>query len=156
MSYKVYGHRCELYCNKLRLRLPIYTATYILYSNVLFCCCLLVPNKPLSVMVAEAEDGLLFSTIQVYSPPVVTVRVCVYCAVSGSSNTVPVPSVTVVESLVQVTVVAGPPVEVQVRVSWSESNVMPPGIVTSIIIIIIKVILWQYHKVKKGCIIIIL
>ena len=53
-------------------------------------------------MVAESDDGLLFSTVQVYSPPVVTVRVCVYCAVSGSSNTVTVPSVTVVvESLVQ-------------------------------------------------------
>ena len=35
-----------------------------------------------------------------------------YCAVTGSSNTVSVPSVTVVESLVQVTVVAGPPVEI--------------------------------------------
>ena len=79
---------------------------------------------PVRVMVAESEDGLLFSTVQVYSPPVVTVRVCVYCAVSGSSNTVSVPSVTVVESLVQVTVVAGPPVEIQVRVSWSESNVI--------------------------------
>ena len=44
------------------------------------------------VMVAESEDGLLFSTVQVYSSPVVTVRVCVYCAVSGSSNTVSVPS----------------------------------------------------------------
>ena len=55
-------------------------------------------------MVAESDDGLLFSTVQVYSPPVVTVRVCVYCAVSGLSNTVSVPSVTlVVESLVQVT-----------------------------------------------------
>ena len=83
-------------------------------------------------MVAEAEDGLLFFTVQVYTPPVVTVRVCVYCAVSGSSNTVSVPSVTMVESLVQVTVVAGPPVEIQVRVSWSESNATPPGIVISI------------------------
>ena len=46
-------------------------------------------------------------------------RVWLYCAVSGSSNTVSVPSVTVVvESLVQVTVVAGPPVEIQVRVNW--------------------------------------
>ena len=62
-------------------------------------------------MVAEAEDGLLLDTVQVYSPPVVTVRECVYCAVTGSSNTVSVPSVTVVESLVQVTVVAGPPGE---------------------------------------------
>ena len=46
-----------------------------------------------------------------------TVRVCVYCEVSGSSNTVSVPSVTAVESLVQVTVVAGPPVEIQLRVN---------------------------------------
>ena len=75
------------------------------------------------MMLAESEDGLLLDTIQVYSPPVVTVRVCVYCAVTGSSNTVSVPSVTVMESLVQVTVVAGPPVEIQVRVIWSESNV---------------------------------
>ena len=80
-------------------------------------------------MVAESEDGLLFSTVQVYSPPVVTDRVCVYCAVSESSNTVSVPSVTVVESLVQVTVVAGPPVEIQVRVSWSESNVTSSPII---------------------------
>ena len=73
---------------------------------------------------AESEDGLLLDTVQVYSPPVVTVRVWVYCAVTGSSNTVSGPSVTVMESLVQVTVVAGPPVEIQVRVSKSESNVM--------------------------------
>ena len=78
-------------------------------------------------MVAKSEDGLLFSTVQVYSPPVVTVRVCVYCAVSGSSNTVSVPSVTVVESLVQVTVVAGPPVEIQVRVSWLGLKIMSSG-----------------------------
>ena len=84
---------------------------------------------PPRVMVAESEDGLLFSTVQVYSPPAVTVRVCVYCAVSGSFNTVSVPSVTVVESLVQVTVVAGPPVEIQVRVSWSESNVTTSPII---------------------------
>ena len=72
---------------------------------------------PPTVILAELEDGLLLLTVQVYSPPVVTVRVCVYCAVTGSSNTVSVPSVTVVESLVQVTVVAGPPVEIQVRVT---------------------------------------
>ena len=82
-----------------------------------------VKSIPSRVMVAESKDGLLFSTVQVYSPPVVTVRVCVYCAVSGSSNTVSVPSVILMESLVQVTVVAGPPVEIQVRVSLSESNV---------------------------------
>ena len=54
-----------------------------------------------------------------------------YCAVSGSSNTVSVPSVTVMESLVQVTVVAGPPVEIQVRVIRSELNTTPPDIVMS-------------------------
>ena len=43
---------------------------------------------PVRVMLAESEDGLLLDTVQVYSPPVVTVRVCVYCAVSGSFNTV--------------------------------------------------------------------
>ena len=37
-------------------------------------------------------------------------------AVTGSFNTVSVPSVIVTLSLVQVTVVAGPPVEIQVRV----------------------------------------
>ena len=35
----------------------------------------------------------------------------------------------IVESLVQVTVVAGPPVEIQVRVSWSEKNVIPSPII---------------------------
>ena len=70
---------------------------------------------------AEAEETLL-ATIHVYSPAAVTVRVCVYCAVTGSSNTVSIPSVTVlVESLVQVAVVAGPPVEIQVRVNWGLS-----------------------------------
>ena len=76
-------------------------------------------------MLAEAVEGLLLATVQVYSPAVVTLRVWVYCAVTGSFNTVSVPSVTVVESLVQVTVVAGPPVETQVRL---ELNVTPPCI----------------------------
>ena len=76
-------------------------------------------SVPVTVMLAgEADDGLLLATVQVYSPAVVRVRVWVYCAVTGSFNTVWVPWVTVVESLVQVTVVAGPPVEIQVRVSW--------------------------------------
>ena len=79
-------------------------------------------------MVAEAEDGLLLATVHVYSPAAAIVRVWVYCAATGSFNTVWVPWVTVVESLVQVTVVAGPPVEIQVRVSWLGSNVTPPGI----------------------------
>ena len=72
---------------------------------------------PSNIYVAELEDGLLFDTVQVYSPAVFTLRMCVYCEVSGSSSTVSVPSVTVVESLVQVTVVAGPPVEIQVRLN---------------------------------------
>ena len=74
-------------------------------------------TKPGTVTLAELVDGLLLATVQVYSPAVVTARVWVYCAVAGSFNTVWVPSVmTVVESLVQVTVVAGPPVEIQVIV----------------------------------------
>ena len=88
-------------------------------------------SVPAKTVLAEAEDGLLLDTVQVYSPSVVTVRVWVYCAVTGSFKTVWVPSVTVVESLVQVTVVAGPPVEIQVRVPWSGSNVKPPDIETS-------------------------
>ena len=80
---------------------------------------------PATTVLAEAEDGLLLDTVHVYSPAVVTVRVWVYRAVTGSFNTVTVPWVTVVESLVQVTVVAGPPVEIQVRVSWLGSNVTP-------------------------------
>ena len=83
------------------------------------------------MVLAETEDGLLLATVQVYTPAVVTVRVWVYSAVSGSFNTVWFPVVTVVESLVQVTVVAGPPVEIQVRVSLSGSNVTPPEIVIS-------------------------
>ena len=83
------------------------------------------------MMLAEPKEGLLLDTVQVYSPPVVTVRVWVYCAVTGSSNTVSVPSVTLVESLVQVTVVAGPPVEMQVKVSRLRLNVTPPSTSTS-------------------------
>ena len=81
-------------------------------------------------MLADADDGLLLDTLHAYVPKAVTVRVCVYCAVTGSFNTVWVPWVTVVESLVQVTVVAGPPVEIQVRISWTRSNVTPPDIET--------------------------
>ena len=71
---------------------------------------------PSTVIVAE-EEKTLFDTVQVYSPVAVTFRVCVYCAVTALFNTVSVPSLTVMESLVQVTVVAGPPVEIQVRVN---------------------------------------
>ena len=85
--------------------------------------------KPCRVRAADAVDGLLLATVQVYSPALVTVRVWVYCAITGSSNTVSVPSVTVTESLVQVTVVAGPPVEIQVRVF--PDNVTPPDMMIS-------------------------
>ena len=71
-------------------------------------------------ILAESVDGLLLATVHVYSPGnlPVSVRVWVYCAVTRSFNTVSVPSVmTVVESRVQVTVVEGPPVEIQVRVN---------------------------------------
>ena len=68
---------------------------------------------PSTVIVAESEKAV-FATVQVYSPVAVTFRVCVYCAVVALFNTV---SLTVMESLVQVTVVAGPPVEIQVRVN---------------------------------------
>ena len=84
---------------------------------------------PCKVMLAEAVDGLLLATVHVYSPPLVTFRVCVYCAVTALFNTVSVPSVIVTESLVQVTVVAGPPVEIQVRVFID--NVTPSGKVIS-------------------------
>ena len=57
-------------------------------------------QSPPRVMEAESDDGLLFSTVQEYTPAVVTFRVCVYCAVIGPSNTVSVPLVTVVESLI--------------------------------------------------------
>ena len=69
------------------------------------------------MMLAEAEKALL-ATVHVYFPAAVTVRVCVYWAVVVLSSTVLVCSViVVVESLVQVTVVAGPAVEIQVRVN---------------------------------------
>ena len=83
-----------------------------------------IPN----VMLADADDGLSLDTVHVYAPKAVTVRVWVYCAVTVLFNTVWVPWVTVVESLVQVTVVAGPLVEIQVRVPWSGSSITPPDI----------------------------
>ena len=70
-------------------------------------------------IVAEALDGFLLATVHVYLPLIspVTFRVWRYSAVIGFTNTVSLLSVTGVESLVQVTVVAGPPVEIQVRVN---------------------------------------
>ena len=78
-------------------------------------------------MLAEALDGFSLATVHVYTPAIVTVRVWVYCAVTGSFNTVSVPSVSKAESLVQVTVVAGPPVEIQASVSRLRSSVIPPN-----------------------------
>ena len=70
-------------------------------------------------IVAEEVDGLLLATVHVYFPLIspVTFRVWRYSAVIGFTNTVSLLSVTGVESLVQVTVVEGPPVEIQVRVN---------------------------------------
>ena len=64
-------------------------------------------------------EGLLLATVHVYSSPSggVTDKVWLYFAITGSTNTVSFPSVTVTLSPVQVTVVAGPPVEIQVRVN---------------------------------------
>ena len=76
-------------------------------------------QPPSHSIVAEALDGLLLATVHVYLPLIspVTFRVWRYSAVVGFSNTVSFPSVTSVESPVQVAVVAGPPVEIQVRVN---------------------------------------
>ena len=72
----------------------------------------------MTVVIVMSLEGLLFDTLHWYSPPSlpVTVRVWVYRAVTRSSNTVTLSPETSRESLVQVTVVAGPPVELQVRV----------------------------------------
>ena len=69
-------------------------------------------------MLAEPEDGLLLATVHVYTPAIATVRVWVYCAVTGSFKTVSFCSPVILTlSMVQMTVVAGPPVEIQVRVN---------------------------------------
>ena len=72
-------------------------------------------------MLAEANEGFLLVTVHLYSPgspPVIKFRVWVYCAVTGSFNTVSLCSPVILTlPLVQVTVVAGPPVEIQVRVN---------------------------------------
>ena len=87
---------------------------------------------PCKVTVLDVEDGLLLATVHLYVPAVLTLfKVCVYCAVTGSSNTVSFPSVIVVESLVQVTVVTGPPVEIQVSMNCPASNTMSSDTVMS-------------------------
>ena len=68
---------------------------------------------------AVAVDDLLFDTVHLYCPSSLpfTVSVWVYCAVTGSVSTDTLSPNASSESLVQVTVVAGPPVEIQVRVN---------------------------------------
>ena len=68
-------------------------------------------------MISVELEKAVLDTVHLQSPAAVIFRVCVYCAVTALFNTVSVPSSTVMESLVQVTVVAGPPVEIQVRVN---------------------------------------
>ena len=68
-------------------------------------------------MLAESVDGFGLATEHLYSPPVVVFSLCMYLAVEVLTSRVSVPSVTGSESLVQVTVVAGPPVEIQTRVN---------------------------------------
>ena len=107
---------------------------YVLYHSFL---CKGIIDLLSITRLAESEDGLLLATVHVDIPSVLILRVCVYCAVTVSSNTVSAPSVTVVESLVQVTLVAGPPVEIQVRVisgpvaSIVIADFMPRNILTS-------------------------
>ena len=71
---------------------------------------------PATVILAETVDGLLFDTVHEYTPAVFPLSVWVYCDSTGSSNTVSVLSLTATESLVQVTLVAGPPEEMQMMV----------------------------------------
>ena len=69
---------------------------------------------------ADPFDGLLLATVHVYVPFIlpVTFRVWIYSAVVALTNRLSVvPWVTVVESLVQVTLVAGPPVDTQERLN---------------------------------------
>ena len=72
---------------------------------------------PLTLRLSESCDGFELVTEHLYTPPVVGFSRCSYLAVSLSTKTVSVPSVTGSLSLVQDTVVAGPPVEIQSRVN---------------------------------------
>ena len=73
---------------------------------------------PSNMKLLVAVDGLLFDTVHSYSPSglPVTITVWVYFPVIGSFNTV-FPPTSCAEFLVQVTLVAGPPVEIQVRIN---------------------------------------
>ena len=69
-----------------------------------------------------------------------------YCAVTGLFKTVSFPSVIVTESLVQVTVVAGPPVEVQVR-GVLPSSILVNSIVSDSVISPTKIIMLLYYTI---------
>ena len=72
-----------------------------------------------------------------------------YCAVSGSFHTVLIPSfMTMVESLVQVTVVAGPPVELQVRMNCEVHPSISGNL--SIILVIIRLPTIKVSKLHNG------
>ena len=90
--------------------MPIYHETTMHYPST--------PTSPCTMKPLVAVDGLLLDTLHQYCPGSlpVTVSVWVYCAVMALSSTVNPPS-SGIESLVHVTVVAGPPVEIQVRVN---------------------------------------
>ena len=73
---------------------------------------------PGTMMLAESVDGFGLATEHLYSPPVVILfSLCMYLAGEVLTSKISVPSVTGSESLVQITVVAGPPVEIQTRVN---------------------------------------
>ena len=90
--------------------LVVLKSTYIHQKTAVF--------LPCTKSCIVAIDGLLLVTLHWYCPPSlpVTVKVWLYCAVTALLSTV-IPPETVSESLVQVTAVAGPPVEVHVRVN---------------------------------------
>ena len=77
---------------------------------------------PAMVMLAEALEGRLFITVHVYFPAESAVSVCLYSAVPRLTTKDTDCSLRVMESLVQLTVVAGPPVEIQVRIFKLLSN----------------------------------
>ena len=72
-------------------------------------------------MIFAEIDDLSFVTVQVYRPPnlPVTVRLWLYKASTALLSIVEVALMRLRESLIQITLVAGPPVETQVRVNNS-------------------------------------
>ena len=80
-------------------------------------CAIVYYPLPLTLRLSESCDGFELVTEHLYTPLVVIFSQCSYLAVGLSTKAVSVPSVTGSLSLVQDTVVAGPPVEIQVRVN---------------------------------------